>query len=854
MSGGEPVRTLSKEILKQAYGNLGNKLYQLSAEEIAEKERLQKAKESRAERRRQLRCNQAEQESTRKLAEAEEAKRKLAEQEEEAKRKIMEEDETHRRAHALLEEERKRIAEEAEKEERKRIAEEAEKEKRKREEFELEALRLHESKLQQEAEAQRLRKEREEQEQVQLSLMLSMVEERLRSEFAQEKQQIIERMAKDAQSLQQQAISAQSKLDAMEHRNKQVAQEVVNADRIAAKLNGTTRDEPLFSEKDFAAPETKPSPPPLSEEEELKKKQREELAEQTALIQRNAVTAAYIWLNVGSRGVESVNRFFGKPIHTDGFHTRINTALAKGEFNHALKRLSQEQWAKEVLASPVGSIAGTFLNQLLSNHLDNVMTLEATGVCGYRQRAAEQTQQEMKAAAGGTPPQPPPQQQAATDTTKHNVGCTCEKCLALYKHILDTQGKPHPTGCTCNACLAFYQRVLQSGTSSSSSSSSSTPLPRDESKVIEQLQQQCHMLQNQMEQQRTMYEQMQLQQEKALKERELLFQEQQKQFLTQLRQLSTEKQEQEKLQLQKELERLRQDQRNKEEKEAKEAKEATEQLMKQQEEHIAKAREVREAQKQQDEEVRRKKQAEEEEKQKKVEEEAKRRKQKEEEDILQEQKRRAADEERDKLRLQKLKEDQAKEEQAKLQKQKQDDEKEKQGFRGFQGSQGNQGVGILGNQEKLKEKEEVMPSDSTPSDLSHLLASFRPVEPPILAEQPSTYGRCRYADHMDPTYESGARSASQERSFSRELVQKYHRHRSISPPASSSQTDVVVDPVSGKQRPAFHVTPRSRGVIDGQVLSQLQKHAYTLEPMFGMVPELMTFMNGGGTQALTTSG
>src|SRR4029079_5882588 len=139
------------------------------------------------------------------------------------------------------------------------------------------------------------------QEQVQLSLMLSMVEERLRSEFAQEKQQIVERMTKDAHSLQQQAIFAQSKLDAMEHRNKQVAQEVVNADRIAAKLNGTTRDEPLFNEKDFAAPpsESKPSPPPLSEEEELKKKQREELAEQTALIQRNAVTAAYIWLNVG---------------------------------------------------------------------------------------------------------------------------------------------------------------------------------------------------------------------------------------------------------------------------------------------------------------------------------------------------------------------------------------------------------------------------------------------------------------------------------------------------------------------------------------------------------------------------
>ena len=848
MSGGEPVRTLSKEILKQAYGNLGNKLYQLSTEEIAEKERLQKAKESRAERRRQLRCNQAEQESTRKLAEAEEAKRKLIEQEEEAKRKIMEEDEMHRRAHALLEEERKRVLEEAEKE------------KRKREEFELEALRLQESKLQQEADAQRLRKEREEQEQVQLSLMLSMVEERLRSEFAQEKQQIVERMTKDAQSLQQQAIFAQSKLDAMEHRNKQVAQEVVNADRIAAKLNGTTRDEPLFNEKDFAAPpsESKPSPPPLSEEEELKKKQREELAEQTALIQRNAVTAAYIWLNVGSRGVESVNRFFGKPIHTDGFHTRINTALAKGEFNHALKRLSQEQWAKEVLASPVGSIAGTFLNQLLSNHLDNVMTLEATGVCGYRQRAAEQTQQEMKAAAGGgAPPQPPPQQQATpADTTKHNVGCTCEKCLALYKHILDTQGKPHPTGCTCSACLAFYQRVLQSGTSSSSSSSSSTPLPpREESKVIEQLQQQCHMLQNQMEQQRTMYEQMQLQQEKALKERELLFQEQQKQFLTQLRQLSTEKQEQEKLQLQKELERLRQDQRNKEEKEAKEAKQVTEQLLKQQEAQAAKAREEKQ---QQEEDARRKKQQQEEAIRKQVEEEDKSRKQKEEADILQQQKKRAADEESEKLRLQKLKDDQEKEEQTKLQKQKQDEEKEKQGFRGFQGFQGPQGTqastGISGNQEKLKEKEETAPSDSTPFDLSHLLASFRPVEPPILAEQPSTYGRCRYADHMDPTYESGARSASQERSFSRELVQKYHRHRSISPPASSSQSDVVVDPVSGKLRAPFRVTPRSRGVIEPGVLTQLQKHAYTFEPMFGMVPELMTFMNGGASQALTTSG
>jgi chemotaxis protein histidine kinase CheA len=330
-----------------------------------------------------------------------------------------------------------------------------------------------------------------------------------------------------------------------------------------------------------------------------------------------------------------------------------------------------------------------------------------------------------------------------------------------------------------------------------------------------------------------MYEQMQLRQEKALKERELLFQEQQKQFLTQLRQLSTEKQEQEKLLLQKELERLRQDQRIKEEKEAREAKalEATEQLLKQQEVQAVKAREEKQ---QQDEDARRKKQVEEEEKQKKVEEEAKRRKQKEEDDLLQEQKKRVADEEREKLRLQKLKEEQEKEQQAKLQKQKQEDEREKQ--------------------EKQKEKEEVIPSDATPSDLSHLLASFRPVEPPILVEQPSTYGRCRYADHMDPTYESGARSASQERSFSRELVHKYHRHRSISPPASSSQIDVVVDPVSGKQRPAFHVTPRSRGVIDEKVLSQLREHAYTFEPMMGMVPELMTFMNGGGSQALTTSG
>jgi len=464
----------------QAYGNLANKAHCMSPDEIKQRDMAERAKIVRAQKKERLLAAQKEEQD--KLQAEQEAQKK-------AERDAQEKAE--RRKQEQLEKEKEEEAERERKEEEERLQrkqdeedrEDEERRKKEEEEAERELARIAEQEreaiLSLEAESQKQKQQEEEEcarkreAATEQAIAQHLVDQTLAVHQKQWQAQMESKTAeyhhiRDALQISEEKyrhlettfFDLSHKMEAvlkltqeLELKQQTQAREEANmsaADRIARQLNAGVID--ITDEKYKGDPEC---------EQAVKDRQMQLLREHNNLVQKNTAAQARIWLNILARGTEMLNRTVGKPFHSDGFHVRVNKALQDGEFKDALNKLAREKWAAEMLANPAGAIGSTFVNEFLTNHLEQVKELEQKGATGYRQQAQDvinkqlQTQQQQQQQGSQSN-----NSAAAFPQSNHTVGCKCGSCLQAYRRLVQ-EAERHVVGCMCGPCVETYKQLLQ---------------------------------------------------------------------------------------------------------------------------------------------------------------------------------------------------------------------------------------------------------------------------------------------------------------------------------------------------------------------------------------------------------